>query len=179
MGSLTMQAVSILRSNDYFGQYGKISKLNLRDRTTLTSTSVHTLNPDNPATAYGIYIVYVRREDAARAISALDGIAAPQGPPGTTLHASYGTTRYCESFLRGGKCDNNNCIFLHEWGGESDCFTKEDMESALLRPAEYDARQKQAQVAPPNLSSKSAWPKPSADEVVGCKWFACLRSRRC
>ncbi|WVQ98824.1 hypothetical protein IAU59_005955 [Kwoniella sp. CBS 9459] len=157
------EAIPILRSNDYFGQYGKISKLYLGDRSKLSSTAVSTLTPDNPSTSTGIYIVYIRREDAARAISALDGIPAPQGPPGAVLKATYGTTRYCDAFLRGVKCDNNSCHNLHEWGGESDCFSKEDFEIALTRPAEYDARQKQTIAPPPSLSSKTAWPKPSED----------------
>ncbi|KAK8869719.1 hypothetical protein IAR55_000287 [Kwoniella newhampshirensis] len=160
------EAIPILRSNDYFGQYGKISKLYLCDRTKVSSSSVTTLTPDDPSTSTGIYIIYIRREDAARAIASLDGIPAPQqGPPGSVLKATYGTTRYCDAFLRGTKCDNSNCHSLHEWGGESDCFTKEDMETALTRPQEYDARQKQTQLPPPSLSSKIAWPKPSAEDV--------------
>jgi CCR4-NOT transcription complex subunit 4 len=92
---------------------------------------VPTLDGDeNSSTSTGIYIVYVRREDAARAISALDGIPAPSGPPGQYLKASHGTTRYCDSFLRGIKCDNQGCQNLHEWGGESDCFSKDDYETA-------------------------------------------------
>ncbi|WVR05135.1 hypothetical protein IAU60_002147 [Kwoniella sp. DSM 27419] len=161
------EAIPILRSNDYFGQYGKISKLYLCDRTKLSSTSVSTLTPDNPATSTGIYIAYIRREDAARAISALDGIPAPQGPPGAVLSATYGTTRYCDAFLRNAKCDSGTCHNLHEWAGETDCFTKEDMETALTRPAEYDARQKQTVAPLPSLSSKTAWPKPSTEDNNG------------
>ncbi|WVW82956.1 hypothetical protein I302_104971 [Kwoniella bestiolae CBS 10118] len=165
------EAIPILRSNDYFGQYGKISKIYLSDRTKLSSSAVSTLLEDDPSTSTGIYIIYVRREDAARAIASLDGIPAPQGPPGSLLKANYGTTRYCESFLKSQKCDTPNCHCLHEWGGDSDCFTKEDMETALTRPAEYDARQKQTIVSaapqPPSLSSKTAWPKPSSDDVNG------------
>lgn len=123
------QALSVLRSNDYFGQYGKISKLYLADLK--SSTSVPSLGSDNSEST-GIYIVYIRREDAARCISSLDGIPAPQGPPGAVLKASYGTARYCETFLKGGKCDYSNCHGLHEWGGESDTFTKEDMEIAYV-----------------------------------------------
>ena len=181
-----MQAIPILRSNDYFGQYGKISKLYLRDRTTLNPTTVHTLTDDDPSTSTGIYIVYIRREDAARAISALDGIPAPQGPSGQTLRATFGTARYCDAFLRGLKCDNLGCTNLHEWGGDSDCFTKDDMETArviqvvesfkadsygsLTRPSEYDARQKQAQLVAPSLSQKSAWTKPSfIEDAIGCE----------
>ncbi|WWC89906.1 uncharacterized protein L201_004835 [Kwoniella dendrophila CBS 6074] len=164
------EAIPILRSNDYFGQYGKISKIYLSDRTKLTASAVTTLTEDDPSTSTGIYIVYVRREDAARAIASLDGIPAPSGPPGSLLKATHGTTRYCESFLKSQKCDTPNCHCLHEWGGDSDCFTKEDMETAFTRPAEYDARQKQTIVSapqPPSLSSKTAWPKPSSEDVNG------------
>jgi CCR4-NOT transcription complex subunit 4 len=123
------QSISILRTNEYFGQYGKISKLYIRERSSIAST-IHTLTPEDPTASHGIYIVYVRREDAARAISSLDGIPAPSGAPGTTLKASYGTTRYCDSFLRGMKCDSPGCHYLHEWGGDSDCFSKDDYETA-------------------------------------------------
>lgn len=169
----------MLRSNEYFGSYGKISRLYLRDRTATSSTSVHTLSPADPSSSTGIHIVYVRREDAARAMSSLDGIPAPGGPAGATLKASYGTARYCDAFLRGLKCDVSNCPNMHEWGGEGDCFTKDDLDTAyvsslidgavanhcrLTRPAEYDARQKQSQLPPPPLSVKSLWPKPSTDD---------------
>ena len=126
------EVISILRSNDYFGQYGKISKLFLRDRNALSSSAVHSLDQDDTANSTGILIVYMRREDAARAIVALDGIPAPQGPPGQTLKAAFGTMRYCDSFLRGIKCDTQHCQNLHEWGGEQDSFTKEDYELAWV-----------------------------------------------
>lgn len=185
-----LQALSVLRSNDYFGQYGKISKLYLADMK--PSTYVPSLGSDNSETT-GIYIVYIRREDAARCISSLDGIPAPQGPPGAVLKATYGTARYCEAFLKSAKCDNSNCHGLHEWGGESDTFTKEDMEIAyvpcivevyiakarcsLTRPSEYDARQKQQNQAQPqqslpSLSSKIAWPKPSGEDGHSGEFFA-------
>ena len=126
------KAITILRSNDYFGQYGKISRLYLSDRSPLASTSVHALDETSSSTSTGIYIVYVRREDAARAISALDGIPAPSGPPGQMLKACYGTARYCDAFLRGQKCDNPSCHGLHEWGGDNDSFSKDDYEIAYV-----------------------------------------------
>ena len=30
-------------------------------------------------------------------------------------------------FLRGSSCSDHNCMNLHEWGDEKDCFTKEDL----------------------------------------------------
>lgn len=43
------------------------------------------------------------------------------------MRASYGTTKYCMAFLRGVACMDHNCMNLHEWGDEKDCFTKEDL----------------------------------------------------
>jgi RNA recognition motif-containing protein len=54
----------ILKSQDYFGQYGKITKIVINRK---------------PASAQisntGVYITYLRKEDAARAIEAVDGTA--------------------------------------------------------------------------------------------------------
>lgn len=43
------------------------------------------------------------------------------------MRASYGTTKYCMTFLRGLTCSDHGCMNLHEWGDEKDCFTKEDL----------------------------------------------------
>jgi CCR4-NOT transcription complex subunit 4 len=124
---LVQQALHVLRSNEYFGQYGKISKVFLR-KTPSDSCS-------HPDSILGIYITYLRREDAARAISALDGYQAPNNP-GKVLKATYGTTKYCLYFLRGLKCEDGgglgggSCLGLHEMAGEGDIFTRKDM-SAL------------------------------------------------
>lgn len=121
----THQQLATLRSNDYFGQYGKISKLILHKRPSLSTSPTTSSSPPN----IGIYITYVRREDAARAITALDGFPSPS-TPGQVLRASYGTMKYCEAWLRGGKCEklaSGECLGLHDWGDERDCFTKEDL----------------------------------------------------
>ncbi|RXK38595.1 hypothetical protein M231_04101 [Tremella mesenterica] len=161
------EAIAILRQHEYFGQYGKIAKIYLRERPH-TSTQAQTSSSEDSSTPTGILIIYVRREDAARAIAALDGIPTPGGPAGQTIRASYGTTRYCEAFLRGIKCDTPNCPNLHEWGGEGDCFSRDDYTTALLRPQEYDAKQKQvvaAQSVP--IAMKTGWPKPANEESTG------------
>ncbi|THH27062.1 hypothetical protein EUX98_g7127 [Antrodiella citrinella] len=110
------ELIPTLRSNEYFGQYGKISKIIITKRTSgVTRTPV-----------VGLYITYHRREDAARCIQAVDGVTSPGG--GTEImRASYGTTKYCMTFLRGVSCPDHSCLHLHEWGDESDCFTKEDL----------------------------------------------------
>ncbi|KDN42126.1 hypothetical protein RSAG8_06984, partial [Rhizoctonia solani AG-8 WAC10335] len=123
-----------LRSSEYFGQYGKVSKILLVKRAA-------TLN--RPADV-GVYITYHRREDAARAIAAVDGSPSPGGG-GQIMRASYGTTKYCMNFLRGVQCTNNSCLDLHEWGDERDCFTKEDL--ATLKHAMKDSETRTS--APP------------------------------
>ncbi|KAI6036925.1 hypothetical protein BKA83DRAFT_4169637 [Pisolithus microcarpus] len=109
------ELIPTLRSNDYFGQYGKISKIILVKRT---------LSGGSPV--LGLYITYHRREDAARCIATVDGAPSPGGGR-EVMRASYGTTKYCIAFLRGLACSDSTCMNLHEWGDEKDCFTKEDL----------------------------------------------------
>jgi CCR4-NOT transcription complex subunit 4 len=108
--------IPTLRSTEYFGQYGKISKILLVKRTP----------SGGGAPVVGLYITYHRREDAARAIAAVDGAPSPSGGR-ETMRASHGTTKYCIGFLRGQPCGDHSCKNLHEWGDEKDCFTKEDL----------------------------------------------------
>ena len=130
-----LQQLATLRSNDYFGQYGKISKLVLHKRPPSAAPPPSSSSPPPPNV--GIYITYLRREDAARAISALDGFPSPSAP-GQVLRASFGTTKYCEAWLRGVKCDNVNCLGLHDWGDERDCFTKEDLSTLSVSSADIE-----------------------------------------
>ncbi|KAF5092927.1 hypothetical protein D0Z03_002631 [Geotrichum reessii] len=46
---------------------------------------------------------------------------------GKYLRATYGTTKYCSSYLRGQQCQNSNCMFLHEPGEEADSYTRQDL----------------------------------------------------
>ncbi|EMD34429.1 hypothetical protein CERSUDRAFT_117303 [Gelatoporia subvermispora B] len=110
------ELIPTLRSNEYFGQYGKISKIVIVKRTP----------PGGRAPVVGLYITYHRREDAARVIAAVDGAPSPSGGQ-EIMRASYGTTKYCMAFLRGVNCTDHGCMNLHEWGDEKDCFTKEDL----------------------------------------------------
>lgn len=48
------------------------------------------------------------------------------------MRASYGTTKYCMAFLRGVSCSDHSCMNLHEWGDETDCFTKEDLTTLFV-----------------------------------------------
>lgn len=47
--------------------------------------------------------------------------------PYLIYRASYGTTKYCYNFIKGQKCNNPDCLFLHRKADKEDCFTKDEM----------------------------------------------------
>lgn len=110
---------SVLRSDKYFGQYGKISKIVINKKTPTTQTSTH--HHQNPGLV--VYVTFTRKEDALRCITELDGSLCD----GRVLRAAHGTTKYCSSYLRGQPCPNPNCMFLHEPGEEADSYTRKDL----------------------------------------------------
>lgn len=137
-----------LRQHEYFGQYGKISKVVINRRN--TPMPIPGSAPAQPS--LGVYITYVRKEDAAKAIAAIDGsiwdgkilrytksVAFSKNdmsaviqiintnPTLSEYRASYGTTKYCTYYLRGMNCQNPGCMYLHEPGEDADSYTKEDL----------------------------------------------------
>ncbi|ORZ10665.1 RING/Ubox like zinc-binding domain-domain-containing protein [Lobosporangium transversale] len=108
-----------LRQHEYFGQYGKISKVVINRR----NAPVPSSGASAGVPSIGVYITYARKEDAAKAIAAIDGSIWD----GKILRASYGTTKYCTYYLRGMTCQNPNCMYLHEPGEDADSYTKEDL----------------------------------------------------
>ncbi|KAL6454506.1 MOT2 General negative regulator of transcription subunit 4 [Candida maltosa Xu316] len=111
---------SILRSDKYFGQYGKISKIVINKKTpNPQTTSAH--HHQNPGLV--VYVTFARKEDALKCITELDGSLCD----GRVLRAAHGTTKYCSSYLRGHPCPNPNCMFLHEPGEEADSYTRKDL----------------------------------------------------
>ena len=56
---------------------------------------------------------------------------------GSQIRVSFGTTKYCNYFLRGIHCTNDDCMYLHELADPEDCFTKKEMQ---IRQAEFYAK---------------------------------------
>ncbi|KAJ2233341.1 transcriptional repressor general negative regulator of transcription subunit 4, partial [Coemansia sp. RSA 475] len=104
----------ILRSHDYFGQFGRISKIVINRRQNGSSSHHPTV---------GVYVTFAVRDDATRAINAVDGSMLES----RVLRATFGTTKYCSYYLRNIPCQNPGCMYLHEPGEEADSFTKEDL----------------------------------------------------
>ncbi|KAH9948104.1 hypothetical protein B0H21DRAFT_848596 [Amylocystis lapponica] len=142
------ELIPTLRSNEYFGQYGKISKIVIVKRTP----------PGGRAPVVGLYITYHRREDAARAIAAVDGAPSPGGGQ-EVMRASYGTTKYCMTFLRGVSCPDHGCMNLHEWGDEKDCFTKEDLTTLKHTMKDTETRARTTTVTRKSDETDAALPR--------------------
>jgi RNA recognition motif-containing protein len=105
----------ILRQNDYFGQYGKILKIVINRRPTT--------NAQGQTVVGGVYITYARKEDATKAIEAVDSSICD----GRVIRATYGTTKYCSYYLRNQPCQNTLCQYLHEPGEEADAYAAYDI----------------------------------------------------
>lgn len=112
-----------LRTDQFFGQYGKIQKIVINRR-----------NNNNGTPGLGVYVTFARKEDAARCIAAVDGMLMD----GKYLRAAYGTTKYCSAYLRGQSCPNPNCMFLHEPGEEADSYSRHDL-STIQHVARQDS----------------------------------------
>ena len=57
----------MIRSHDFFGQFGKVSKVVINKRPSLPASQV----TSQPSAA--VYVTYFRKDDAAKAIAAVDG----------------------------------------------------------------------------------------------------------
>ncbi|KAF9138988.1 transcriptional repressor proteinral negative regulator of transcription subunit 4 [Linnemannia schmuckeri] len=155
-----------LRQHEYFGQYGKIAKVVINRR----NAPMPVAGSSPGQASVGVYITYVRKEDAAKAIAAIDGSIWD----GKILRASYGTTKYCTYYLRGMNCQNPGCMYLHEPGEDADSYTKEDLavgKHQSPEPAPYDGYSNKPPVLgrpplPSQGSSASLTPRPKAATVA-------------
>lgn len=104
------ETLSYLRSSEQFGKYGRIVKLFFSRRaSTLPSATSSSHVPVN------LYITYSQPHEAQACISAVDGSVTADGHK---LKAIWGTTRYCNAYLRGQRCTNDSCMLAHEQGDE-------------------------------------------------------------
>lgn len=108
---------SLLRSDKFFGQFGKIMKVVVNKRNQNANSVGNS--------GYGIYITFARKEDAERCIREVDGSIMD----GKVIRAAYGTTKYCSLYLKGLACPNPNCMFLHEPGEEADSHRQDSHNS--------------------------------------------------
>ena len=102
----------ILASEEYFGQYGLISKIILTNK-----IERKTKKRSNSA-----YVTFFSCEQAAYAILSVDSIKIDD----MLVRAFFGTTKYCNHFLNNFRCYNSEkCMFLHEIAPPCDIITEE------------------------------------------------------
>lgn len=114
----------MLKKPEYFGKYGKITKVAVGTTTSgVVGSASHTA-----------YVTYMRVEEALRAIQGVQNALVD----GRVVKASLGTTKYCSSFLRSQSCYKPECMYLHDMADADISFTKEDMHAG--KHAEYEKR---------------------------------------
>jgi RNA recognition motif-containing protein len=102
---------------DYFGQYGQIKKIAVNHQ---ISYATHQRCPTVSA-----YVTFYNVDDAWECIFALENFSLNGHP----IKASFGTTKYCSSFLSGQtKCNNPDCMYLHVTGDPEDSFEREEID---------------------------------------------------
>ena len=93
--------IEILKSKEYFGQYGTIKNVILSKK----------INSETRKEIYSVYITYENKIEAACAILCIDSLLIC----GKIIRAVFGTTRFCINFLENKKCrDSQKCKYLHK-----------------------------------------------------------------
>ena len=113
--SLKLANNEILKEYNLLGQYGKILKI-------VVNKSGYSQNRQNEIT-YSAYITYSNSKEASIALLSIDNTILDNN----LIRASYGTTKYCNFFLKGIECVNRECLYMHEWTKDNDMILREDI----------------------------------------------------
>jgi hypothetical protein len=136
-----------LRRPEYFGQYGKLTKV-VVNRSSLGGDS-----SDPRRASSSAYITFQFKEDTLACILALDGFHLEH----RTIRASYGTSKYCSAFMKHVRCSNPDCTYLHEMGAAEDTFTKQEIQAGYVTSGcDVIARQQQILLEQQNLNGGPA-----------------------
>ena len=106
-----------LIKKEYLGQYGSIQKIIINKSGYLKNES------DYPT--YSSYITYSSEIEASLALLTLNN----SNHFNHKLNTCYGTNKYCNSFLKGIKCINKDCYYLHEHANQNDIINKNDSQT--------------------------------------------------
>lgn len=132
-----------LRRPEYFGQYGKISKIVLNRN--------HNGNGDPRRASASAYVTFAQKEDTLACILALDGFYLD----GRNIRASYGTSKYCSAFIKTVRCNNPDCTYLHSMGDNDDTFSKQEIQAGYVTSGRDVLARQQQIMAAQQLSSGS------------------------
>eukprot|EP00397_Hematodinium_sp_SG-2012_P002146 GEMP01002152.1.p1 GENE.GEMP01002152.1~~GEMP01002152.1.p1 ORF type:complete len:1074 (+),score=335.57 GEMP01002152.1:101-3322(+) len=100
----------VLRRPEFFGQYGTLLKVSVNRSAYVSYHQRRGSGSEKTAPAtYAAYLTYATDDDAKSAKDSVDGFEVD----GSALRVCFGTTRYCQSFLKDIKCVKPDCTFLH------------------------------------------------------------------
>ncbi|XP_011077033.1 uncharacterized protein LOC105161135 [Sesamum indicum] len=119
---LSLADEDVLMRKEYFGQYGKVTKVSL-SRT--SGGAVQQFINDTCS----VYITYSKEEEALRCIQSVHGFVLE----GRLLRASFGTAKYCHAWLKNMPCNNPACLYLHSIGANEDSFGKYEVAAVHTR----------------------------------------------
>jgi hypothetical protein len=103
----------LLKGEQFFGQFGKIIKLAISRRPPATSGGKTGENQ------IAVHVTYASHRDAFRAVQYIENSICE----GRTLHATFGTTKYCNTWLMGRNCPVPGCLYLHDFSENSDSIS--------------------------------------------------------
>ena len=89
-----------LEKFEYLGQYGKILKIVINNKKAYNQGSKF-------GPSFSAYITYNEPYEASIAILSLNNIIIDNH----TIRASFGTTKYCQNYLKKIKCNNKECFY--------------------------------------------------------------------
>ena len=161
--------ISILSKYEYLGQYGKIIKI------VINKKKAYNIN-NKFGPSFSAYITYSKPEEASIAILSLDNHYVDKH----LIRASFGTTKYCQFFLKGLECNNKDCVYLHKKAKEEDIIKRDELSSnknlfyiqqlyAIKIANIYNPDVKKKIMAFANKSANSVFPSPDQiyeNEVV-------------
>lgn len=105
MAQKTQQELS---NPEHFGQYGQVIKLTVNDKPYGKATKGSNI--------FSVHVNYSNNKEASIAMLALHDKTVNQNK----IKASFGTTKYCKSFLEGKFCYNKECLYYHELDTENE-----------------------------------------------------------
>ncbi|KAI3705169.1 hypothetical protein L1987_75402 [Smallanthus sonchifolius] len=159
---LSLADEDLLQRKDYFGQYGKVTKVSLSR--TAGGTVQQFVND-----TCSVYITYSKEEEAVWCIQSVHGYVLDD----RFLRASFGTAKYCHAWLRNMPCNNVACLYLHSIGAEEDSFGKDETAAVHTRNrvqeivgATQYLHNRSGSMLPPPVDEHSSSPSASAQEPV-------------
>ncbi|KNE67271.1 hypothetical protein, variant [Allomyces macrogynus ATCC 38327] len=117
----------LLRSDGYFGQFGRILKLSI------TRRPPQTIGGKTGENQIGVHVTFASPFEAACAIQYVEGSVIEN----RVLHATFGTNKYCPAWLVGRQCGTVGCGFLHEVTESADPATVPTVKTGTGGPPRY------------------------------------------